>query len=531
LPREARERLVGGGAAVLDQILPWPPAVVPATPESWLESLADAAVTGGGMPFRAALADAARAAVSDDAQEVRAAADGLVRAAADFAGGLWMLSALRPASGGEVAVLRDEVLAGTRRALDAIVSGEPGEATRCGESISDAVALVQQVRAGTSDDPCQAVFGGPRSELCDDRGILSPSRILAVSHGRYGLLMREVAAVLSPVTSRPPWGIDGLHAAIPLVVTPRPVITLRAATGVRTLIEQGMEADPISTATPLRDLKLRVDRSAASHAGMVRTARNLDEATTESEQAVLKLDLYRRMVESQLRPWAWTLLRMGGRSGAAIPELTSLREQLIAEGDPLLAEAASGILAAPRNAAAHEDFLWDERNQVLVVGSAAVSIADIDDATSRAYAFMLGAECGMACARAESPALAAMMDAEDPPGGLPAIDVRNAVNRFGTNRLRLVSSTYEQRTLTVVLENLPFHGINPCFQAIARSRPNPRRRGAVQYPSTWARPLRDRAASRRGRCHRRGLVAGAEDPARDALEHVPAFQCLLAAAG
>lgn len=466
LPRAARERLVARAVAELDDIAPPPEATVPVTHEGWRASLADAGLTGGDCSLIKPLADAARAAGSDTPREIGRAAEGLARAGADFDRSVWMLSALRPASGGEVGALRVVASASVRKALEAIIDREPEEAVRGAANVSAAIEVVQRVRSGMSPDPCEALFGYPRSELCDDRGILSASRILAANHGRYDALMRDVAAVLLPVTAHPPWGIDGLHAVIPLIVTPRPLITLSAATGVRALIEQGMAINPIATATPLRELKLRVDRSAASHAGMIRTSRNLEEATTQSDSAILKLDLYRRMAESQLRPWAWTLLRMTGRTGTSAPELASLREQLIADGSSLLVMAASAILAGPRNAAAHEDFVWNEQDGTLIVGSTEVSISEIDDATAFAYSFMLGAECGWACARAESSTLAALLDAEDPPAGLPAIDIRNASNRFGTNGLRLMSSTYELQTLVVVLEELPFHGINPCFQAI-----------------------------------------------------------------
>jgi hypothetical protein len=62
--------------------------------------------------------------------------------------------------------------------------------------------------------------------------------------------------------------------------------------------------------------------------------------------------------------------------------------------------------------------------------------------------------------------LATLLDQEDPVGGLRAIDTEAAVNRFGTNGLRVARSSYEGRVLSVVLEDLPFHRINPCFQAI-----------------------------------------------------------------
>ena len=213
-------------------------------------------------------------------------------------------------------------------------------------------------------------------------------------------------------------------------------------------------------------MKLEVDRSATSHAGMVRVMEQLRTAETASDRAVLTLDLYRRMIEGQLRPWAWALLRILGRRGVKAPELSSLREQLLSERILLLSDAAEAILPDPRNAAAHEDYVWDDNLKVLRVGDATVSIADLEAAFSRAYAFMAGAECAWRCVRTESLELARLLDAEDPPGGLRAINTRTAIDHFGTNGLAVRKWFIDGDMLSVLLDELPLSSINPCFQAV-----------------------------------------------------------------
>jgi hypothetical protein len=94
--------------------------------------------------------------------------------------------------------------------------------------------------------------------------------------------------------------------------------------------------------------------------------------------------IYRRVVESQLRPWAWTLPQLRGRRSLVTPELSNMRDMLVADGHPLLAELAVAILLAARNAAAHEDYAWDDAADALSVGNDFVTVSELEDATDRA---------------------------------------------------------------------------------------------------------------------------------------------------
>jgi len=148
-----------------------------------------------------------------------------------------------------------------------------------------------------------------------------------------------------------------------------------------------------------------------------------------------------------------------------MPEVSSLHEQLVAEGTPLLLDAAAAILPEARNASAHEDYLWDEDLGKLRVGDAVVSIEDLEGAADRAYTFMLAAECALRCIRTTLPELARRLDSDDPPGGLRAVSERTALDHFGTNGLGLRRWTHENRGLTVILDELPCRSVDPCFQA------------------------------------------------------------------
>ncbi len=387
---------------------------------------------------------------------------------AGFAEDLWCLDAFDACSGQGVALLDAladvcgkglDAAAGFATPLDVQVKWSEVE-----ELMKGLLAVERQY--SFTKDPCQSAFGVPFESVCDEKGIFSGLRLLGAYYGRYSELRLRVNSVLSVLTSSPPDLQNALRPAEALVLTDRPLIALRTASRVRDLFASKLAEDAERLAQPLRAMKLQVDRSAASHAEIIRVSEQLGRAETTAERAALTLDLYRRMVESQLRPWAWALLQIYGRSGSKAPELTSLREQLLAEGGPLLRDAAESILPDPRNAAAHEDYLWDDDVKMLRVGDGNVSIDDLEAGISRSYAFMAGAECAWRCARTESPELARLLDREDPQGGLRAINALRGLESFGTNGLAVRHWFMEGETLTVFLDALPRQSINPCFQAI-----------------------------------------------------------------
>lgn len=437
-----------------------PQATLPVSGDGWLSARSDCELDDLEDRLQQLLEEINSA---SEARSLHAAAEGLVAMACRVARDTQSLAVLQPAKGGEVVQLRDRLIACCESALD----GDLSTAFARAEGVSQALLAIAALPGDEFDDACDAAFGVPYDSLRDSRGTYAPSRLFAAYYGRYDELADRVAKVLAPITDKPPHLINAVQAAESLIVTPRPLLTLRAASDATLVISQELSTDPKALAAPLRELKLRVDRSAANHAGIVRTTQALNEARTDAERAELWLDLYRRMVEGQLRPWAWTLLRIRGKSDEKPPDLNGLRELLVADGLPLLQDAADAILPAARNAAAHEDFEWDEAAEVVRIGDAAVTVAELEDGVERAYAFMCGAEAAWACARARWPQLATLLDADDPPNGLKTINVRSALSHFGTNGLRVHDWQYERGVLAVTIDELPFSLINPCFQAAA----------------------------------------------------------------
>jgi len=404
------------------------------------------------------------AALAHDAHGLRRAASALAERVAGIAFDLWCLSALGP--GGVAVPLRDAVVDMGTSVLEGVADPAPARTLNWDRPLRTALEVVCGHSPPLVDDPVAALFGVSREAACDARGVFSPSRVVAEFHGREGDLTRIVNGLLALITSTPPNPIDGLRAAGALFLGPRPFLSLRSAVQVRAIIADALRGDPEAAATPLRALKSRVDRSAVNHASMLRVTAQIAEARTIAEQAPLRLELYRKMAEGQLRPWAWTILRLRGRVLDRIPELASLRDQLLADAHPLSLEAARAILAPARNASAHEDFEWDGQRGVLLVGDAEVSVDDLVEATERAYTLMSGAECGWTCARSESDLLGRLLDADRPPNTEKVIDLHGALARFGTNGLHVHDWTFDDGVLCVTVDDVPVHAIDPCFQAV-----------------------------------------------------------------
>jgi len=430
--------------------------------------LNDADVVSVGRRFQTKLLEVVDPALRSDVRKLRAVTTQFVKVIASIEDDLWYLDAFLPSAGrGQTA--RDALIDAGIAALDYAMDLCDLEAVtphRTNVETAMAGLLAANGSFPFPDDPCEAAFGVAFDTLLDSAGVFSATRLLSAYYGRYPELQRRLNSLLSVVTADPLDLLNALHPGEALVLSDRPLVSLRTAIRIRGLINSKLSTDAEGVATSLRELKLGVDRSAANHAGMVRVAAQLESADSSAERAFLSLDLYRRMVEGQLRPWAWTLLRICGRTGTKAPELGSLRDQLLAEGLPLLRDAAQSILPQARNASAHEDYLWDDDRGVLIVGDTSVQIDELERATSLAYAFMAGAECGWTCTRSGSPLLARLLDSEDPPEGLSAINARAALSHFGTNGLRVGRWKIDAGTLSIAIDELPPRRINPCFQAV-----------------------------------------------------------------
>lgn len=466
LPSNARRRLSATIGHLEDQ--PRHPPVIPVTAHGWNTILDDAGLILNGK-LAGALEATHGAAGSEDPELIRKATRQLVAATEEFIADLRLIEAFQPSSDGRTASARAVIQRIASGAIDAVVRRDASGQEQRRQALSELVASMERTPE-VVDDRLAAIFQASRAELVDSRGRTSVERIVATLHRQGRLGDDVIGAILAPITANPPQGFIRIRTALPHLTTPRPLVTLRTAVKVQELILSRVAINATDTGAVLRTLKLGIERSAASHRGIMRVEADLADATAPSDVAYLTLDLYRRVMESQVRPWGWVLLRLTGATARDTPpELSTMRQQLAAAPEPLLKAWSEPIVPAVRNAAAHEDFTWDHDAGALRVGPDLVTAAELEAAVQYGYSMMIGAESGWACARANSRQLAWELDADDPPGGSRTLNLGAALSRFGTNGLHVRAASWEGAVVVVELDSLSERDINPCFQAVIES--------------------------------------------------------------
>lgn len=362
-------RITGPSRATLAALPPCPRPVIPASRTAWLEALADAHLT---IDPNCLLKEQEKAVVSaaarGDATELRLVANNLANSTVSFARDLRLISLLEP--GGHLAErLHDSLLGLSNQILSCVGgAGDVRETLDYRAETQSALVQLQEDALEFPEDPFLAIFDAPRQELCDARGVPTTTRILGRHYGQYEKLERRVRPIVGAVW--PNTGItleNAVEVVMGLIGTPRFLPTIRATLEVVELAKMETARQGVAWARPILEVKRRVGRSVANHQASLRAHQTLQEASSSAERAELLLDLYRRMIEGQLRPSTWSLVRLYGAGSQRMPETSSLRDQLLSVGTPAMLDAARAILPAVRNAAAHEDFMWDDKNGRLLV--------------------------------------------------------------------------------------------------------------------------------------------------------------------
>lgn len=379
-------------------------------------------------------------------------------------GNVWCLKAFAPAEHGGVARLHASLSRAGSHLLDRLEGELIASSVSVLEEVNHSIASILSINVVESD-PWRTAFGVDRESIIDARGAFNSSRLLGVFHRRYPRLKELLAGLLSPITVAEVPLVAAIEHVNSVMSSPRPLIALRTAIGVRELILRRFVEDEEATAMPLRDLWTRADRSYSSGHLMKLMIMTLTASETRGDRAVLRLDVYRRMIEGQLRPWAWALISLLNGAGGRMPEIAQIRERLLASNNPLAADAAMRILPAARNAAAHEDYMWDPGTKSLRVGDEFVSDFALDAETDAAYAFICGAELGWTAAATENPILDSLFRPHPDVTRSPAVNRSGASAYFGTNGLLLTRWEIDDETLSIGLEGLALEQVNPCIQA------------------------------------------------------------------
>jgi hypothetical protein len=415
LPPEALVRLLSGATKrMATPLTPFPKPVLPTTDEQLRRSLGISKLED--IPLLrddvAAILESVRL---NRAGALKAHADKLASRVEDVIRDLRLISSFQISNPDDPLRVARAMMSYSSRFLDAVSRSAPGLGDMSElDNLASIAAKFQAEARGFTEDVCMAALNVPHDDVLDARGAFSESRLLAAYYGRYEELHKRLKVVLSVATPVYPNLLNAIRPAWSLIVSPNPLLTLRTATNVRELITSEFSLDSDRTAAPLRKLKLGVGRSAANGAGIVRIQQLLHSSESKAEKAELTLDLYRRMLEGQLRPWAWTILSLRGHVGSRSPELSSLKERLLADGSDVARDMANTIMPIARNAAAHEDYEWDGRLQRLNVGDQSASVDELREGFERAYAIMIGAEAAWRCPRTEIPNLAVLLDCGRP---------------------------------------------------------------------------------------------------------------------
>lgn len=315
------------------------------------------------------------------------------------------------------------------------------------------------------DDPVDAAFGVASHQLHDKKVALSDSRLLALYRDRLPELTRRCEQVVRSVSDPPvePFGL--LAPLLDLMQAPRPLLAWRAARQAHALLRRCADTDPERLRVVLLELRNRAPARAASEQRLNKAVKQRAEAGTHSEKALAGLSVYRVLLEGQLRPLGWVLLRLSGAEGS-MPMVNELRERCSASDQPLLRAVAGVVLPELRNADAHEEAHFDEISGELVLeGGKLVRPGQVAASEQEVRSLVAGLELALACAVAQlEPAAAAYaLRPGDPNTAAEAL--KHVAQRYGHAGLSLWSIHRDRSTVHVVLDELGPLSPNPCFVA------------------------------------------------------------------
>jgi len=315
-------------------------------------------------------------------------------------------------------------------------------------------------------DPWVSAFGVPREVLDDSEHRFAAHLLVLAFHGRGEELDRRLTALFEPFAPLHMATMKLLNFAQSLLDARDPVEVALTAIQIRDFITARHAAEPVRTSEALATILNEVNRSHASSV-MVREVMNRRNQTKRQDtRAMLTLEAYRRVCEAQVKPWAWTLVRLHTGAQGAAPALSQLSDRLSAIGDETATSFAQCIEPTSRNAAAHEDYHWDARRQLLICGDSEVAPEMLDRLMHRGHGLMSGCELGWALACGDRRELAADMRAAEGVDVPLALTIDHVLSRFSSNHVEARNWEMTGDCLVVEIAALPMDRVNPCAQAL-----------------------------------------------------------------
>jgi hypothetical protein len=444
-----------------------PPSAIALTEAQWRSVLTEADLVRTMTMFRESLAEVERqsgAVGASIAHDLRPAAVSFAGLARKVARMLWQLAAFAPTTPPRPASSLAELIDGMAVALEH--AGAWFRAGLDGPSPElPTVAESSEWQMPGVPDPVAASLAVDRAELVDHAGEVSDARLLAVYRNRLPELTDICGRLLYSITQPPLDLFATLGPLLELLRIERPLLAWTVANQALDLIREAAAADESRVEDVFDQLRRRAAPRAASRQRLIAARRAAESATSEADRALAELSAYRIMVEAQLRPWGWALLRLAGAQGV-MPMVAELRDRLAASTQPLHVYLASALIPALRNADAHEEAHFDELHGQIAVEDQLIDHSAVRSANAELAAIDAALEMALACASAQVDPVARAYSVRpgDPRSATEALS--QAEQRYGHAGLRVWSFHRTRSTVQVRLDEIdPLRLSNPCFLA------------------------------------------------------------------
>ncbi|WLQ67645.1 hypothetical protein [Streptomyces glycanivorans] len=257
------------------------------------------------------------------------------------------------------------------------------------------------------EDLYHRTLGVSAEQLGPGSGVAFRARLLAAWAEAPQILDRRVRRSMRHlINDSPPLTVILLHHLAVLALSDRPLVTHRAALLGRDLVTSDLKSNPELTCSVIARHIVREPEMLSAHRGQIAYLDAYYQEEYLEEKARAVMDLYRAVLEADVRRTAVVVLDLLGRTVPQGAPLATVRDLLAAEDrQPLCKFLASTIRSEWRNANAHEDFRWDPVNSTLLLGGRPADLEEVLDAALRARAICRGFEHGVAVAYAQNASL------------------------------------------------------------------------------------------------------------------------------
>ena len=457
LPVEARRRITNSSLQQIAKLPSAPKSTIPVDLTGWSNSVAGVPWVDYARGLDAAYAELITESVQDNAAQLKASCSRLAKTVTSLNEDLWCLAVLHSGQEDSISTLQVNVVQAASNLIETICSGRLPEAPLFADSKLIFDEFESGARSATEavEDVILAAFDVPY-DVAYVNGLGKPSRVMAAWHGRFLGLQKRLYELLSPIFPTLPSSLTmAFQASFCVIGTDYPMQAIRAARTVYQLIIDAADSDPLPAAEILHGLFQRMDRSADNHSQIAHSVRRIGEIRVSGrESAIARLQLYRQIAEGQIRPWASTYLALRARRPERLPELGELVARLAADDSAMARDLHAALNRQARNAAAHEDYFYDKRRGVLVIGDDDVDLNLLEESGNLGLSVMFGAEFGWTCADAVRPEFVKLRSQSlvNVPDAYIELLARAKAE---SNGLAYREFSYENRALSLIIDTVP----------------------------------------------------------------------------